>query len=274
MRAAGALSGEGFTLAGVQRALCLAPDRPLPGPLEFNYPDITVKGSTLAAHGSLKASILGGALSASDINASWNDINRASFSASLTNVNLEELAQWLHFGKVSGRLDLQAHHMEMAITGLGMLPLQYDFSIKGSSDEGRRLNFSAEALDNLMDMMGVKDAASNPVASFAFKAWHFFGNVFGFVNNMDYFGFRARTERGFTTLTTFDPEGAKNHYLIHGISFKMPIKSTGRDESIYPVIMKTGDFQSWLWARIAWFKTKNKESADEKKNPDECIPLF
>ncbi len=274
MQAHGSLRGEGFTLAGMQRAFCILPKKPLPGPVEFHYPEIEIKGSSLSAQGALHASLWGGQLALGNINARWSDVSRADFSASLSNADLKVISDWLDFGQVTGRLDIVAENTEVAITGLGTLPLQYDFSIKGGSEGGRRLNFSAEALDNLMDMMGVKDAASNPMASFAFKAWRFFGGVFGFMNNMDYFGFRARTQRGFTTLTTFDPLGAKNHYLIHGISFKMPIKSTGGDGDIYPIIMKTGDFQSWLWARVAWFKSRNKESAHEKSDSEECVPLF
>jgi hypothetical protein len=270
------LKGDGFTVAGIQKAFCILSSRPLPGPVSLDYPDITVKGSSLAARGTLTAPVLGGELRLGDIMAQWGDTTKANIAASLRGLDLQEFSRWTNFGKVTGRLDITAENTEVVLTSHGMLPLQYDFTLKGRSEDGHTLNFSAEALDNLMDMMGAKDAASNPVGSFAFGAWRLFGSVFGFVNNMDYFGFHARTEGGYTTLTTFDPPGSKNHYLIRGMSFKMPMKSTGSESDIYPIIMKTASFQTWLWSMVDWFKNKNKnkESTDENRNSEQCTPLF
>ena len=175
MQAHGSLRGEGFTLAGMQRAFCILP-KTAAGARGVPLPRNRNQGIQSFSPGCAARLSLGGQLALGNINARWSDVSRADFfSASLSNADLKVISDWLDFGQVTGRLDIVAENTEVAITGLGTLPLQYDFSIKGGSEGGRRLNFPAEALDNLMDMMGVKDAASNPMASFAFKAWRFFG---------------------------------------------------------------------------------------------------
>lgn len=269
--ATASLSGTA-PIAGVQRALCIAPDRLLPGLIRLDYRHIALDGSALRAQGRAEGALFGGWARIGDVRVTTKGHTEVETEAFLENADLKFLAEWLRFGKVTGRLDIALKNAAFAVGAMGTIPVRYDFSMRGRSDEGKNLNFSSQALGNLMDMMGV----DTPVLSVQMGARRMLSDVFGFINDIDYFGFHARTQLGYTTLETFDPAGSKNHYLIHGTSFKMPLKSTMGEGGTYPVVMKTESFQTWLWSRVTWFRNRSKEQSDEKntENHPECHALW
>jgi hypothetical protein len=256
-------------LSSVQKGLCIFDRYPIPEKLKANYRITFLSSGELDAEGSSSTPLWGGELKTGNLKVDFNMPTQISAVASVKQVSLEKVSAWANFGRVVGLMDIVADPVVIQMRQEGPMPVDYDFLIRGYDTPERSLNFSSEALDNLLDMMGVKDSANNIAASFAFRLWRTFGKVLPFVNNMDYFGFRAVNRLGYTTLETFDPINSKNHYLIKGNSFKMPIKSIGIDEAIYPIVMKTNDFQSWLWARVRWFLNRNTGSQNEQK----CSPI-
>ena len=269
--ASGRLSGT-VPIAALQKTFCLAADRHLPGLVRVGYDPIVYDANGLSATGRAEGALFGGWARVGDVKLSLKGHTEIETEAFLENADIKFLAEWLRFGKVTGRLDMTLKNAAFVLSALGTIPVRYDFAVRGSSDKGRNLNFSSQALTNLMDMMGV----DTPVLSMQMGTRKFFSDIFGFINDIDYFGFHARTQLGYTTLETFDPPGAKNHYLIHGTSFKMPLKSSMGGDGIYPVVMKTESFQTWLWSRANWFKNRSKERSDDQngeKTP-ECVAAW
>jgi secondary thiamine-phosphate synthase enzyme len=139
-----------------------------------------------------------------------------------------------------GNLNGSLKNARLVFSDLGPTMPSYDFTVQGSKREGRPIRFFGRAVNSIMELMGSRKSEMPWYAQTALHYSIIFRNLFS--ATADYFGFHAQTKGEWTEVTTFDPPSTKNHYILYGTAFTIPLNTHG----VYPALLKTNDFQEWL----------------------------
>ncbi len=264
------ISGGPFDITEIQKAFCVLPDTPIKGKIDIEYPKIFNTESAIHLFGLTNTDILGGYVRTRNIRYSWNETTpHIHFSTEWEDIDLHQIGELTHFGDMRGSLFGSLKDADYALTSLGPVPIQYDFTIRGAKRAEKEIRFYGRAVNNILELLGSRKSDMPWYAQFGINMSMKFRNWFP--ATADYMGFRAKTSGGWTELYTFDPPIEKNHYFLSGTAFKIPLNTHG----IYPAIMRTDAFQGWLWGMVDYFRKLSAEKIKEPANEsNQCVPFW
>lgn len=268
--------GGPFELVAIQRDLCLAAKNPVPGQLFFEYPELKQQDHELVFRGATKLNLFGGTAEIGDILFSLAGAHpKVQFSLLWNDLDLAEIGKWTKIGDMRGGIEGHLKNTTLLFTSLGPLPLSYDLRIQGLRRGGNKIRLYGRAIDNILQLVGMERDDLPWYANIGISVSTLWRNWVP--AQVDYMGFRAKTDREWTELSTFDPAGQKKHYLLYGKEFTIPLNSHG----VYPVVMHTESFQSWLRGMAEYFRktmkgAKQNESTESKTNDgsEHCTTLW
>lgn len=267
------VQGGPFRIDTLQRSVCLGDRKPFSGTIRFDYPKIFNSQRAIHAHGDADLDLFGGRASVGAVRYSWKEPNPlVGASVSWSDLDLHAIGEWTGFGDMRGSLDGSLENAAYSITQAGPVAVEYDFTVRGRPRSGKVVSFYGRAVDNILELLGSRKDEMPWYARAGINLSMTFRNLFP--ATADYMGFRAKTSEGWTELYTFDPPGEKNHYLLNGTAFKIPLNTHG----IYPAIMSNESFQTWLGGMVYYFKNlmREKENAKsgEEKTIRPCVPFW
>ncbi len=199
-----------------------------------------------------------------------------SFSADWSDLDLSAIGSWSGFGDMRGSLEGNFNNARLALTPSGPLALNYEFRIEGKQRSGKDIRFYGRAVDNIMGILGSRKAdmpwyARLPLnIAITFRNW--------MPVRAYYMGFKAKADENWTELSTFDPPIPENPRLIDdllpcgtadrfilcgGEGFKIPLNTHG----VYPLLMTTSAFQSWLREMVDYFQNRVAHDPNEASTP-------
>jgi hypothetical protein len=250
----------------IQKAFCLAYNKTIEGTLQIDFNKILIQDKKFFFDGKIFGTIFKGDVEINNLKLDFTKTYpQITLSAYFKNLNLGEIGAFTHFGDMRGLLDIELINATYALTEIGPIPIEYDFSIKNTPNV--KAYFYGRAVHNLLELFGTK---KENLPWFVQTPIHFviiFRNLFP--ASAEYFGFRAKSTNGFTEIYTFDSKDSKSHYLLYGRGIKIPLRSHNH----YPVIMKTDAFQGWLWGMVEYFINLSKQK-NKMKEESICIPDF
>ncbi len=269
------MSGGPFQISTIQKEMCILNQKPIEGEMKFEFPKVFNSKEGFHALGSIDVSLLGGTAQIRDVRYYWGeDHPKVSFQSRWDDLDLNKIGELTKFGDMRGSLDGSLNNATYAITDIGPIPLEYDFTVQGKPRSGKVIRFYGRAVDNILELLGSRKQEMPWYAQWFINMSMSFRNYFP--ATADYMGFRAKTESGWTELYTFDPptsanseEKEKLHYILSGTAFKIPLNTHG----VYPAIMKTEAFQGWLWGMVDYFR-KLSEEKNHVDNTNECTPFW
>lgn len=269
------VSGGPFQISKIQKDTCVFNDKLIEGELLFNFPKVFNSKEGFHALGSVNLTILGGTAEVKDLRYFWGDEHpKVAFHSRWDDLDLFKIGELIKFGDMRGSLDGNLNNAIYALTDIGPIPLEYDFTVQGKPRSGKVIRFYGRAVNNILELLGSRKQEMPWYAQWFINMSMGFRNYFP--ATADYMGFRAKTEGGWTELYTFDPptpeyskEKEKTHYILSGTAFKIPLNTYG----VYPAIMKTDAFQGWLWGMVDYFRKLNEEK-NNVDNTNECTPFW
>jgi len=273
--------GGPFKLSQIQKELCILPGSLLEGSLEFSYPQMvqlselsqdgkaTKYKETVHFIGKSKLNIFNGQVEVGDLKIFLGDGNPViEFDMHWQDLDLQNIGSWSHFGDMRGNLNGSLKNARLVFSDLGPTMPSYDFTVQGSKREGRPIRFFGRAVNSIMELMGSRKSEMPWYAQTALHYSIIFRNLFP--ATADYFGFHAQTKGEWTEVTTFDPPSTKNHYILYGTAFTIPLNTHG----VYPALLKTNDFQEWLKGMLEYFKGRIANESEDNKSKSSCIPFW
>lgn len=267
------VKGGPFQLAEIQRDLCVAAESPLAGSLSFNYPRMVQDKDSMHLIGAINLDVFGGKAGVGDLHLFFDRRDpRLRFDAHWSDLDLAAIGEWTRLGDMRGSLEGSINHTMLALTPIGPVPLAYDLTVRGQPRAGKGIRFYGRAVNNIMELLGTRPEELSPIAQALLKVSTWWRNWMP--ATAEYMGFRAKSDGEWTELSTFDPpaapgsdRNAKNHYLLYGSAFTIPLNTHG----VYPAIMKTDAFHGWVAGMVEYFKGRNR---DEQKQKPQCTPLW
>jgi len=270
-----AVKGGPFHLSNIQRDLCIAPSRPLQGVLKFDYPRLVQDKDSFHLLGQTKLELFNGTVQMGDVHLMLPTKGSAEspklrFDIAWDDLDLASVGEWTQFGDMRGTLEGSLLNNRIALTPRGAYPLSYDFTIRGQQRAGKKIRFYGRAVKNILNLLGNKQEELPWYAGLALNISTMWRNWMP--ATADYMGFRAKTEGGWTEVTTFDPPelaDAKKHYMLYGTAFTIPLNTHG----VYPALMHTEAFHDWLNGMLDYFKGRMKNDHEANAKPQEqCTP--
>jgi|GEM_PF-3772085 len=248
-------------LGAVLAAACIRPRGP-DVKISADFPEIEVTNSYIDfISGTAKAKTLSGEVVVRDIGFFDLDtpVVETYFGAEWSGLRLDQLGDYLHFGKMDGLV--QGHARGVVL--VSWLPTQYDFLVEVKPHRKRDVVFSPDAMRNFVKTISGYDIDELP----GILNWFIFKWPSRLLGGYDvnYAGISLYARDGSILLETLDPpkvvasEG--KHFILYGGRFKMPLRSSN-----YPVVLDTTGVGNFAQRMIKQLETISKKTQDDRSH--------
>lgn len=277
-----ALSLKDVPLKRLNRIFCLGMKSVPPATASASFKDVTLTPLSISASGYAKLKLFSGAAEIGEVSVFdyLSPVPEVNFDARWSGMKLQELGDWLDFGKMDGEINGYAKN----VTFQSWLPTHYDFRFSLEPMSKSDIVFSPKAMKNFIQLFTEDGLTAMPgILDWLMFSWP--SELLGY--DLAYAGLSLFSSDGSILLETHDPpkifKREEKRFILYGQRFKMPL-NTPR----YPVILDATAVWNYVRNLSAYLgrmaseaelkeaekksKQPSKDIEDEQENPDEkCI---
>ena len=252
-------------LENITRGLCQKKTLP-PASLAFHLNPVEISSTDIETTGALTAKLFDGTIKLEDpsIYDMTSAVPETNFNLSWDGIELATLGKWSNFGKMDGTIAGYAEDVVFQ----SWLPTQFNFKFQLKPHQQKKIVFSTDAMRNLVRVLSGPEALDSLPTYANWVAFGWPARLFGGYD-VDYFGISAFSTDSVILVETLDPPGTKktdDHYILHGMRFKIPLKTPR-----YPLVVDAvfmSNYIHTLMGNLHHVSTANAEEQQKTKSDD------